>query len=55
MNHFHYKDGMLCAEDVRLDLLAEAVGTPFYCYSSATLTRHYKVFVDAVPLRCAAI
>src|SRR5690242_1867043 len=49
MNHFHYKDGVLCAEDVRLDLLAEAVGTPFYCYSSATLTRHYKVFADAVP------
>jgi diaminopimelate decarboxylase len=49
MNHFHYKDGVLCAEDVRLDLLAEAVGTPFYCYSSATLTRHYKVFADALP------
>jgi len=49
MNHFHYKDGVLCAEDVRLDLLAEAVGTPFYCYSSATLTRHYKVFSDALP------
>ena len=49
MNHFHYKDGVLCAEEVRLDLLAEAVGTPFYCYSSATLTRHYKVFADALP------
>ncbi|HET7083934.1 MAG TPA: diaminopimelate decarboxylase [Rhizomicrobium sp.] len=49
MNHFHYKDGVLCAEDVRLDLLAEAVGTPFYCYSSATLTRHYKVFAGALP------
>ena len=49
MNHFHYKDGVLCAEDVRLDLLAEAVGTPFYCYSSATLTRHYKVFAEALP------
>src|SRR5258708_27669278 len=49
MNHFHYKDGVLCARDVRLDLLAEAVGTPFYCYSSATLTRHFKVFADAVP------
>ncbi|HKQ11251.1 MAG TPA: diaminopimelate decarboxylase, partial [Rhizomicrobium sp.] len=49
MNHFHYKDGVLCAEDVRLDLLAEAVGTPFYCYSTATLERHFKIFVGAVP------
>ena len=49
MNHFHYKDGVLCAEDVRLDLLAEKVGTPFYCYSTATLERHYKVFADALP------
>src|SRR5882757_8203421 len=49
MNHFHYKDGVLCAEDVPLDLLAEAVGTPFYCYSSASLQRHYKVFSDALP------
>ena len=49
MNHFHYKDGVLCAEDVPLDLLAEAAGTPFYCYSSATLQRHYKVFSDALP------
>jgi diaminopimelate decarboxylase len=50
MNHFHYKDGVLCAEDVRLDFLAEAIGTPFYCYSTATLERHYKVFSDAVPV-----
>ena len=49
MHHFHHKDGVLCAEDVRLDLLAEAVGTPFYCYSTATLERHYKVFADALP------
>jgi len=49
MNHFHYKNGVLCAEDVPLDLLAEAVGTPFYCYSTATLERHYKVFADALP------
>ena len=39
MNHFHYKDGVLCAEDVPLDLLAEAAGTPFYCYSTAMLER----------------
>ncbi|HJT42983.1 MAG TPA: diaminopimelate decarboxylase [Rhizomicrobium sp.] len=49
MNHFQYKDGMLCAESVRLDQLAEKVGTPFYCYSTATLERHYKVFAGAVP------
>ena len=48
MNHFHYKDGVLCAEDVPLDLLAEAAGTPFYCYSTATLQRHYRVFVEAL-------
>jgi diaminopimelate decarboxylase len=49
MNHFQYKDGVLCAEDVRLDRLADAVGTPFYCYSTATLERHYKVFSGALP------
>src|SRR3984885_7635215 len=49
MNFFSYKDGMLSAEDVALDHLADQVGTPFYCYSSATLARHYKVFTDALP------
>jgi diaminopimelate decarboxylase len=49
MNHFQYKDGMLCAEDVQLDRLADAVGTPFYCYSTATLERHFKVFSGALP------
>lgn len=49
MNHFHYKDGRLFAEDVDLTQLAEKVGTPFYCYSSATLARHYRVFADAFP------
>jgi diaminopimelate decarboxylase len=49
VNHFQYKDGVLCAEDVRLDRLAEQVGTPFYCYSTATLERHYKVFAGALP------
>jgi len=38
---------VLHAEDVALDGLAAEIGTPFYCYSSATLTRHYKVFADA--------
>ena len=47
MHHFAYRDGVLHAEQVRLDTLADAVGTPFYCYSTATLTRHYKVFAGA--------
>jgi diaminopimelate decarboxylase len=49
MNHFHYRNGVLCAEDVPLPLIADAVGTPFYCYSTATLTRHYRVFAAALP------
>jgi len=49
MNHFEYKDGVLCAEEVPLDRLADAVGTPFYCYSTATLERHFKVFSGALP------
>src|SRR3989304_2997830 len=47
MHHFAYRDGVLFAEDVDLVRLAERVGTPFYCYSSATLERHYKVFAEA--------
>src|SRR5215475_3212895 len=47
MHHFAYRDGVLHAEAVNLATLAEAVGTPFYCYSTATLERHYKVFAGA--------
>src|SRR6201994_4404880 len=47
MNHFDYRDGVLHAEAVDLSALAEAVGTPFYCYSTATLERHYRVFTEA--------
>ena len=47
MHHFAYQDGLLRAEDVSLTELAEDVGTPFYCYSSATLERHYRVFDQA--------
>jgi diaminopimelate decarboxylase len=47
MHHFVYRGGVLHAEDVSLDAIASEVGTPFYCYSSATLERHYKVFADA--------
>jgi diaminopimelate decarboxylase len=47
MHHFAYRDGVLNAEAVNLDALAATVGTPFYCYSTATLTRHYQVFAGA--------
>jgi diaminopimelate decarboxylase len=47
MNHFDYRNGVLHAEAVDLIELAEAVGTPFYCYSTATLERHYRVFNEA--------
>ncbi|NHK26761.1 diaminopimelate decarboxylase [Parvularcula flava] len=47
MHHFEYRDGVLHAEDIPLDHLAGEVGTPFYCYSAATLRRHYSVFADA--------
>ena len=47
MNHFEYRDGVLHAEDVPVPAIAAAVGTPFYCYSTATLTRHYRVFAQA--------
>ncbi len=47
MHHFAYRNGVLHAEAVSLAALADAVGTPFYCYSTATLERHYRVFADA--------
>ena len=47
MHHFAYRNGVLHAEGVNLDALAAKVGTPFYCYSTATLTRHYNVFAGA--------
>lgn len=48
MDHFQYRNGALWAEDVALSTIVEAVGTPFYCYSAATLTRHYNVFAEAL-------
>jgi diaminopimelate decarboxylase len=47
MHHFDYRSGVLHAEAVDIAKIAEAVGTPFYCYSTATLERHYRVFADA--------
>jgi diaminopimelate decarboxylase len=59
MHHFAYRDGVLHAEEVDLNALAERVGTPFYCYSTATLERHYDVFAaafaDADALVCYAM
>ena len=48
MDHFQYKNGVLMAEDVALSDIAAAVGTPFYVYSAATLTRHYALFTEAL-------
>ena len=47
MHHFAYRNGALHAEDVDLAAIAREVGTPFYCYSSATIERHFKVFEAA--------
>jgi len=47
MHHFAYRHGVLHAEAVNLADVAAAVGTPFYCYSTATLERHFKVFAGA--------
>ena len=47
MDLFQYTDGELCAEAVPIRHIADDIGTPFYCYSTATLERHYRVFADA--------
>ena len=48
MNHFELKEGEFVCEGVALSRIAEAVGTPVYVYSTATLERHYRVFHDAL-------
>ena len=48
MDHFLYRDGALHAEDVPLSEIAASVGTPFYCYSTATLERHFRLFDEAL-------
>jgi len=48
MDHFLYRHGILHAEDVAIPEIAAAVGTPFYVYSTATLTRHYRLFDEAL-------
>ena len=47
MHHFSYQNGALCAEGVPLARIAAEIGTPFYCYSTATLERHYRVVADS--------
>jgi diaminopimelate decarboxylase len=47
MHHFAYRNGVLHAEDVSVAELAAHVGTPFYCYATATLERHYRVLAEA--------
>jgi diaminopimelate decarboxylase len=47
MHHFTYQNGLLHAEDVPLRQIADEIGTPFYCYSAATLARHYRVMDQA--------
>jgi diaminopimelate decarboxylase len=48
MDHFLYRDGVLHAEDVPIPEIAAQVGTPFYVYSTATLTRHFRLFQEAL-------
>ena len=48
MDHFLYTNGVLHAEDVAIPEIAAAVGTPFYVYSAATLTRHFRLFDEAL-------
>ncbi len=55
MHHFSYRNGILHAEQVALDALAREVGTPFYCYSTATIERHYGVFSSAFAGRDALV
>lgn len=48
MDHFLYQGGILHAEDVAIPEIAAGVGTPFYVYSTATLTRHFSLFSEAL-------
>src|SRR5690606_14536768 len=55
LHHFDRIDGALHAEGVPLEALAQAVGTPFYAYSTATLTRHYSLLREAVETHRASL
>lgn len=56
MHHFHYQNRILHCEAVPIPRIADAVGTPYYLYSHATLERHFKAFQKAFrdldPLIC---
>lgn len=47
MHHFNRREDRLFAENVDVTALAEHIGTPFYCYSTATLRQHYTRLKDA--------
>jgi diaminopimelate decarboxylase len=59
MDHFTYTQQQLHAENVPIQHIAKAVGTPFYCYSSATLTHHVQVLRESLhavnPMICFAV
>jgi diaminopimelate decarboxylase len=59
MDHFTYQNDVLHAETIPIANIAAAVGTPFYVYSHATLTRHARIFSEALaavkPLVCFAV
>jgi diaminopimelate decarboxylase len=55
MHHFAYRNGALHAEDAPLARIAGEVGTPFYCYSSSTIERHFEVFRVAFADRPALV
>ena len=47
MDHFHYKEGQLFAEEVALKDVADAYGTPTFVYSRATLERHANAYINS--------
>jgi diaminopimelate decarboxylase len=47
MHHFKYRDNVLYCEQVPVQEIAAQIGTPFYLYSHATLTRHFQAFNEA--------
>ncbi|PZP85764.1 MAG: diaminopimelate decarboxylase [Azospirillum brasilense] len=59
MDHFTYRNGTLHAENTAVESIAREVGTPFYCYSAATLRRHAQIFTQALeavsPIICFAV
>jgi diaminopimelate decarboxylase len=55
MNHFEYKNGALFCEGVSLEVIANAVGTPAYVYSRATLERHFNIFKQAFAPRAPLV